>query len=334
MPEQELLGPESGLPAKTDPNTIIETASTASAEMARAEIQSQYAIAVRFPRDILSVRLRLLDACKRPRFADKALYRKPVGKSSVVGPSIRFAEEAIRSMGNIRVTTSTSYEDDNQRKVKVNVTDLETNATYSQEITVNKTVERKDNRGRDVVGTRVNSYGDPVFIVKATDDELTQKEAALVSKVIRNEGLRLLPSDIIEEAIDEITNTMKSGMRNDPKAEMKKIMDAFHGVGVEPKHVEKLLGHALDYATDDELVRLREIYQTIRDGEATLKSYLDQANDAEKKPEAETMKSGKGKKGTAKKGSSKKTTPPPEPPPPEEPPPEGDSDGADDLPFD
>ena len=205
---------------------VLETQSAASAAAAKAEVEAAYAIALHRPRVMEQVRLRILDACKRSTFAKVALYRKPVGGGKdVVGPSIRAAEEVIRNLGNIRVSMVTTFEDDDQRKVKVSVTDLEVNAAYTQEITVKKTVERKSKKDRDVIGTRTNSQGDPVFIVRATDDEMTQKESALVSKVLRNEALRLTPSDLLEEMQEAVTKTLANKDKQDPKAQQKAIMD-------------------------------------------------------------------------------------------------------------
>ena len=50
----------------------------------------------------------------------------------------------------------------------------------------------------------MNSYGDTVYLVEATEDDLLTKQAAHVSKVIRTAALRLLPSDILEEAMEQL----------------------------------------------------------------------------------------------------------------------------------
>ena len=133
---------------------IIETASTAAAASAKAEIEAQYIVAMRNPRNIEQARLNLLSACKRPGFAQAAIYRKPMGnklnpdtnqweQQVIEGLSIRAAEEAVRAMGNIRISSATVYEDDETRKKRVTVTDLEANISYNREISLSKNVERK-----------------------------------------------------------------------------------------------------------------------------------------------------------------------------------------------
>lgn len=285
-----------GLVPTTAKNTaIIETASTAAAASAKAEIEAQYAIALRMPRDIEQVRVNLLASCKRPGFAAAAIYRKPMGKKKdergnwvenfIEGLSIRAAEEAVRAMGNIRIASATVYEDDETRKKRVTVTDLEANISYNREITLSKNVERKAVQDRDtkkwgppadriVLSERKNSYGSVVYIVRATEDELTIKEAALTSKIIRTEGLRLVPSDIQEEARETCYETMANKDAEDPKAAMRKIVDAFAGVGVMPAQLSEYLGHGLESVQPAEMKTLRSMYAAMRDGEAKWADYM------------------------------------------------------------
>ena len=125
------------------PVETAETASTAVAVQARAAVEARYKMALMRPRSWDEVRVRLLAACKRPGFAETARYAKPVGGKSIEGPSIRFAEEALRAMGNAYVETMVVFDDDERRIVRVTVTDLEANLSYPHDITLRKTVERR-----------------------------------------------------------------------------------------------------------------------------------------------------------------------------------------------
>jgi hypothetical protein len=260
-----------------------EMAIAAAAATAKATVEAKYVIALNNPRKLMESRASILDACKRPRFAESARYKKPVGKKQINGRwepafieglSIRFAETAIQAMKNITVESTTIWEDDEKRTVHVSVVDLESNLSYGEDITIAKTVERKKLKdGQEALATRKNSYGDEVFIVEATDDEVANKVAAQRSKVIRNCGLRLIPSDILEEAEEAILKTLESG-GTDPKAEFKKIADAFGGLGVRPAELEKYLGHSLETITKKELNDLRAVFAAVRDGEASWNDYL------------------------------------------------------------
>lgn len=252
----------------------IDPGAIAAAEAVKARIQSAYIMAMQKPRNEMQSRSRILEACKRPEFASRVEYAKPVGGKKMTGPSIRFAELAVREWGNVITETQLVYEDDNVRRVKVTVIDLETNATFGKEIQIKKTVERKDGKGREIVGERMNTYNEKVFIVLATDEELHTKEAALISKVIRNEGLRLIPQDIIDEGIEVARKTLHNRDAQDPKAALKKVVDAFGNIGISPKQLEVYLGHALDIISPAEIHDLRGVYQAVSSGEASWAEYV------------------------------------------------------------
>ena len=252
-----------------------DPAAVTAAEAAKARIQAAYIMAMQRPRSYDQSRIKILEACSRPSFAEKVEYSKPVGGGKpIVGPSIRFAELALREWGNISYESQVVYDDEITRRISVAITDLETNTTFSASIQLNKTVERKKTDGREVVGERINSYGDKVYIVKATEDEIMNKQAAAVSKALRNEGLRLIPQDIIEEAIERARETVKRRDKADPDAARKKLADAFAALRIMPTDLEKYLGHPLGQTSPAELQDLRSIYQTIKDGEAKWSDYV------------------------------------------------------------
>ena len=144
------------------PMMITDPAAVAAGEAAKARIQSAYIMAYQKPRDDMESRDRILKACKRSEFAGKAEYSKPVGGKSIKGPSVRFAELALREWGNIMTEVTTLYEDDAIRRVRVSVLDLETNAQFTRDIQIKKTVERKSKKGRedDLISERKNSYNE------------------------------------------------------------------------------------------------------------------------------------------------------------------------------
>lgn len=279
------LVPQSGGIVPADP------AAVAAAEAAKARIQSAYVMALQRPRNEDQARHHILQACKRPDFAARVEYAKPVGNTKIKGPSIRLAEEILRSWGNILVETTTVYDDKSVRRIQVTCLDLETNSSFGKQIQVTKTVERaKAGPDREVVGERLNSRGEKVFIVVATEDELATKEAAMISKIVRNEGLRLIPSDIVDEALKTARDTLANRDSQDPEAGKKRILDAFAGLGIQPKHLEEHLGHALDIISPAELEELRGMFQAIKDGEASWADYAalkGSATDAKQPPEGQ-----------------------------------------------
>lgn len=248
---------------------IAETQAAAVAAQAQATVQARYLMALKRPRDLDNVRVALLKECSRPAFAQVARYRKPIGRG-IEGLSVRFAEAAVRCMTNILTETQTIYDDERKRIVRVLVTDLEANVPYSRDVSIDKVVERsivKD--GQRILGQRVNSQGRPTYLVAATEDDLLNKEGALVSKAFRTLALRLIPGDLKDEAERAIIETLTKGVSRDPDAERKKLADAFAGINVTPAALKEFLGHDLGTCSPAEIVELRAIYAAIRDGEAT-----------------------------------------------------------------
>jgi hypothetical protein len=199
----------------TDPAAI------AAAEGAKARIQAAYIMALQKPRNEDQARVNIIEACKRPEFAKQVEFSKPVGEKKIRGPSIRFAEVALQNWQNIDTDIQVIYEDIQVRRIKIRCLNLETNVAFSKEINIKKTVERKNAAGREIIAERMNAQGQKVFIVLATEDELSNKEGALTSKAIRNEGLRLIPQDVIDEAIMTARQTLADEDARDPNAAKK-----------------------------------------------------------------------------------------------------------------
>lgn len=229
----------------------------------------------------------MLEACSRKGFAEGARYKikrgkKPNGEDNYIeGFTIRFAETAIQSWGNVDVAATIAYEDEDRRLVRISVVDLETNSSYTDEVVLNKTVERsKVYESHEVIGERQNSEGKTVYIVKATEDELLMKVNQAKSKSIRTSGLRLVPQDILDEAWDICQVTMVGEeKKTDPTTATKKICDSFSALGVTPAELEKYLGHSLQTVSPNERKDLLKVWAAIKDGEASWADYVKKAED-------------------------------------------------------
>ena len=278
-----------------------EMAAIAVAAAAKAEVESAYVLAMKNPRNEDEARSRILAVCKNLKFAETAKYSKPVGNKKIEGPSIRFAEEVLRLWRNVKILQTTIYDDPLKRVVNITAIDLESNLSYGKQIVIEKTVERKNATGRDVIAERLNSYGEKVSIVVATEDEAMVKESALASKIIRNNGLRMIPDHIITEAMEAVEATVKAGVDQDPAAAKRKVLDNFARINVSPMHIEKYLGHALDIISPAEIVELKKIYTTIAEGNSTWAEIMD-AKEGKTVKDPETADMGAGEQGPIPEG--------------------------------
>lgn len=267
--EAEIVSPMKVISQPTQNGGLQTGVSQALAVQARAQVEARFQVALMNPRSWDTVRQKVLTACKRTSFAEVARYQKPIGGSKVVGPSIRFAEEVIRCMGNLEADTAVIHDDADQRLIRITVTDLESNVTYPTDVLIRKVVERSSlKEGQHTLGQRVNSSGKNVYLVEATEDDLQVKAAALASKALRTSSLRLFPGDILDEAMETVKETLRRADEQDPAAARKKICDAFWTLGVKPEDLVAYLEHQLDQCTPAELQELRNIFAAMKDGEA------------------------------------------------------------------
>lgn len=251
-------------------SAVVETASATLAARERASVEARYLVAMQRPRDFDTARLRILKACRRPRFAEAARYAKPIGREKVHGLSIRFAEEIRVLWGNLDVTAYLVFDDEKRRIYRVIGTDLETNAADSVDVMVEKHVERRfAKQGQEVIAQRLNSNGQVVYIIAATEDEVHVKANNMVAKARRNVILTLIPADIKEEAEDECIKTVATRDAKDPEAARKAILDSFFQLGVMPQQVSELLAKPLEQINPAELTLLRTIYTAMKEGETT-----------------------------------------------------------------
>lgn len=278
----------------------MDATTTALAAQARAEVEARIIAARRWPRDIDNVRVRLLESCRRPRFAQVARYAKPLGRKLndatgqweqqyARGWSVRFAEEAARTMGNLHSGVIVVADDDAVRVCRAFVADLETN-TYREEIvTVTKTIERsKLKQGQEAIRSRLNSSGKVVHVVEATDDEVNVKQAALVQKAWRNLIVRMVPGDILDECLDQLLATQEKGdAAEDPAAVRKKIADSFAQLNVMPSDLKEYLDHDLSQCSPAELQDLRVVYVAVQQNETTWREVIE-ARRAERAEEQAT----------------------------------------------
>jgi hypothetical protein len=274
--------------------TLMNNAATqALTAKATADINARWMIAMHRPRQLMDVRSDMLKECSRPKFAGSAIYAVPRGKTMIRGLSIRFAEAVMKAMGNMGAEAQTLYDSEEERTVRVTVTDFEGNTAWSRDLTIKKTKEiRFLKNGQKPIRQRTNSYGDTVYIVEATEDDVTTKEAAQISKASRTGILRLVPAWLLAECQERCEQTMANKAAIDPDAERRKVFDAFAGLNVKPSWLADWLGHPLEQATPAEIVLLQQLYRAIRDGETTLDDAMKARKSQSDKPKAEPQQSG------------------------------------------
>lgn len=217
-----------------------------------AEAQGKLVIAKKFPRDQYTAMQRILDACSRPSLADSSMYEYSRGGSKVRGPSIRLAEEIARCWGNIEYGQRELSNRGGVSEMEAYAWDLETNTYSSQRFTV-----------RHVRDTKGGSYD-------LTDQrDVYEMTANLGARRMRARILAIIPDDVVEAAIKQCVQTISHGGGEPFGERIQRLVSAFGQIGVSVGHLEKRLGHPMAETLPEELVELRSIYQSLKDGQST-----------------------------------------------------------------
>lgn len=274
-----------------------ETAAVQARE--EAMIKAEYVMSERHPRVWMNVRAAMLDHCTRPRFADISRYAKPVGKKFINGEWIdqfaygwtaRFAETLRQEMANIKPVAQVTYEDDMIRIVRFGVIDLQKNIPRYREVAFAKTVEKRGKKvrgkggqpdsfdapeGREVISSRMNTYGEPTFLVRATEDEMRNKVNSEESKTQRDFTLALCPRDVLEDCLDRVDAVLSAEIKEDPLRILKRGLDAMkREFGILPSDVETYIGRPAAQFTDSDIREIGQLYSAIRDGQTTFQEAL------------------------------------------------------------
>lgn len=256
-------------PSGTFEDTALGVRQSASYELsvasAQAEetalIQAAVVAAHRFPRDLNRVSERLFAACDRPSFAQEAEWSFPRGKETIHGPSIYFAKEAVRIWGNTRSGIAVVRDDKTSRKIRAWVLDLEDNNYVSREAEFAKLVQRKRQEGQSQW-------------ITPDERELRELTNRLGAIELRNAILSILPSFLVDEAIERCHATVRNAATSDVQAVRARILNAFARINVSLQDLELYLDHPWVATSADELTELRGIGQSILDGNSTWSEYI------------------------------------------------------------
>lgn len=232
-------------------------------ERAIAEAQGKLVIAKRFPRDQARAYSNIIDACRRPGLAEEACYSFPRGSEVVSGPAIRLAEMLAANWGNVDYGIRELSRKEGVSEMEAYCWDLETNTMSSQKFTVRHI---RDTRG----GGRALTDERDIY-------ELT---ANMGARRLRARILAILPTDLVQAAVDQCSKTLASGGDLPMADRIRAMVLAFKTLGVPAALIEKRLGHPLDNITGEELADLRKIHNSLRDNMSTLTDWFGGAEGA------------------------------------------------------
>ena len=213
-----------------------------------AEVQAAMIIARQFPRDHMYATEKIVNACMRPALAEKALYTYSRGGQDISGPSIRLAETMAQYWGNIQFGVRELEQGDGVSTVEAFAWDIETNV---REIKIFHVAhERHTKKG----------------VTKLTDPrDIYELVANQGSRRLRSCILGIIPGDVQESAIEQCEQTLKASADTSPKAQ-EALLAKFAEFGIQKPQIEKRIQRRIDSIQPAQVVDLRKIYCSLRDG--------------------------------------------------------------------
>lgn len=253
---------------QTSGNGMMQVAQSREAQ----SVQAAMVIAQKFPRDTTRAYSRIMEDCKRKTLAEKSVYAYPRGGTTVTGPSIRLAECMARAWGNLdfgiveleRKPSMGSIP--GESTVMAYCYDLETNTKSTTVFTV------KHARDKNI---KVGSEKKKIQELLTDERDIYEMVANLGARRLRSRILAIIPVDIVESAVEQCEKTMEGGQG--PLIDRVRSLVVYfqQNHGVTQEMIEKRVGHKVEAISEPELVKLRAIANSLKDGAASREDFFE-----------------------------------------------------------
>ena len=257
------------------PSTIQQAGTMAEAAVSRQaqEVQAGMVIAKKFPRDENQAFTRIKRSCSRRSLAEVACYEYPKGGTKVTGPSIRLAEVLAQNWGNIDFGIIELDQRPGESSVMTYCWDLETNTRQTKVFQVPHT---RKARGK------ITTLDDPREIYEMVANQGARRLRACI--------LGIIPRDIQDAAVEACEKALVDNT-TPIKDRIREMLSVFETkFNVSQAKIEEYLGHDADAISEAQLVKLRKVYNSIKDGMATADSFFDKMKKPERKSTAKKDK--------------------------------------------
>ena len=242
---------------KTTGGALVQTESN----RAIAEVQAAMILARQFPRDTQAALDKMLVAFQRKGLAEVALYSYNRGGTEITGPSIRAAEAIAQNWGNLQFGVRELSQSNGESTVEAFAWDVETNV---RQVKVFQVPHVRGKRSGNVKLT------DPRDIYELVANQGARRLRACI--------LGVIPGDIIEAVCEQTDTTLKATADTSPAA-LKKLVEVFTSYGVTQEMIEKKIQRRLEAITPAQIVNLRKVYNSLKDGMSKSSDWFEDIKD-------------------------------------------------------
>ena len=252
------------------------------------EVQAAMVVAKKFPRNENESYSRIMRSCQRRTLAERAIYEYPRGGTNVTGPSIRLAEAMAQNWGNLDFGIMELEQRPGESSVMAYCWDLETNTRQTKIFTVPHI--RQTKRGAQVLT-------DPRDIYEMVANQGARRLRACI--------LGIIPGDIVDAAVEECNRTL-CGENKEPLSDrVRKMVAAFQAeFSVPQKCLEDYIGCKADAFTIQSVVRLGNVFTSLKEGRASREDYFDLSGAAEPQEQKQLPEGGKKSKKQTQKAET------------------------------
>lgn len=221
----------------------------------RAEIDIQITTAHAYPRQPEKCESKMVAmVCRDDQVAIDCIYVLPRGNKRIEGPSIRLAEIIAVNWGNMRVVTRPPVVGRTTVSVEWAAHDLESN--YATSGTVSAPILYGGDGPR--AGTRYN------------DDMINVTALATTAKARRNGIIAIVPGTIVKALVAQARQIITGGDRP-IEARRELAMSYYRKMGIADDRILAAVDRtAIEQVTDDDLVALHGLANSIKDGQTTI----------------------------------------------------------------
>ncbi|MDX8160595.1 hypothetical protein, partial [Acinetobacter pittii] len=175
---------------------------------------------------------------------------------SVTGPSIRLAEMLAQNWGNIQYGIRELSSENGESTVEAFAWDVETNTRQTKVFQVPH-IRYTRNGSKKLT--------DPRDIYELVANNGARRLRACI--------LGVIPGDVIDDAVNQCEKTIHASADTSPEA-VQKLVVAFEQFNVTKKDIEDYIQRRLDAITAANIVALRKIFTSLRDGMSSPKDWF------------------------------------------------------------
>ena len=219
-------------------------------------IQAQMIIAKSYPRDLVEVYNKVQNACGNNTLAKASTYAYAKGGTAITGPTIRLAEVLAKAYGNVKYGFEEVDSSGKDTKVRAYAFDMETNTVAERVFTVPHIRYAKG---------KTQELEDPREIYETIANNAQRRVRACI--------LEIIPSDVVDYALEECTKTRTANIDKSPE-KREAMLKAFRRYEVGKADIEQFIQRKFEAIEDNQWIRLQDIYQSLRDGVAKKEDFF------------------------------------------------------------